>query len=136
MTGAQARVREAAAWCALTDPLRRRQDAAWATALELALRAVAALETGPECTELPRLANEVSGDAHGLDPDRAAGRMFERLLVRRHPDAGFSLPLSAEARESLFAMSRLAVDKLSSTVQGLTDSLERDLRLWIGGPAP
>lgn len=94
----------------------RRQDDSLPSGLEGALRAAAALEAAGEGTELPRLAYRVSGDAHRLDPDRPAGRLFERLLLHRHGDAGFALPLSAEDREALFAMAGLAIDELSSTV--------------------
>ncbi len=73
------------------------------------------------------LAERVFGDAHGLDSDRAAGRLLERMLVHRHARAGFALPLSAEDRETLFALSGLAIDEISSTVHvaglGGTDPL-------------
>lgn len=94
----------------------RRQGGDWSSALEAAVRATGGLVAVGEGTELPHLSYRTCGDAHGLDPDRTAGRLFERLLVHRHGDAGFSLPLSAEDRESLFALARLAVDELSSTV--------------------
>jgi len=101
----------------------RRQGDAWVTGLERALRAAAALDSEEhhvdEPTELPRLAYRVTGDAHGLDSDRTAGRLFERLLLHRHADAGLALPLSAEDRESLFAMAGLAIDELSSTVHAV-----------------
>lgn len=94
----------------------RRQGGDWSSALEAAVRAAGGLVAVGEGTELPHLSYRACGDAHGLDPDRTAGRLFERLLVHRHGDAGFSLPLSAEDRESLFALAGLAVDELSSTV--------------------
>ena len=94
----------------------RRQGDAWPSALEEVLRAAAARATVGEGTELPRLAYLACGDAHGLDSDRAAGRLFERLLIHRLEGAGFTLPLSAEDRESLFAMAGLAIDEISSTV--------------------
>jgi uncharacterized protein (TIGR02679 family) len=88
----------------------------WPAALEAAVRATGLLEALDRGTELPHLAYRACGDAHGLDADRSAGRLFERLLASRHPDAGFSFPLSAEDRESLFALAGLAIDELSSTV--------------------
>lgn len=94
----------------------RRAGDDWSSALEAAVRAVGGLTAVPDGTELPHLAYRACGDAHGLDPDRPAGRLFERLLAYRHGDAGFSLPLSAEDRESLFAFAGLTVDELSSTV--------------------
>lgn len=94
----------------------RRYGDDWAAALEAAVRAAGGLAAVGEDTEVPHLAYRVCGDAHGLDPDRTAGRLFERLLAHRHGDAGFSFPLSAEDRESLFALAGLAVDELSSTV--------------------
>jgi uncharacterized protein (TIGR02679 family) len=84
--------------------------------LAAAVRAATALATFDEGTELPHLAYRACGDAHGLDFDRPAGRIFERLLLHRHEEAGLRLPLSAEDRESLFAMAGLAIDELSSTV--------------------
>jgi uncharacterized protein (TIGR02679 family) len=94
----------------------RRHDDSWPSGLQAAVSAAAALEEAGEGTELPRLAYRTCGDAHALDSDRTAGRLFERLLLHRHSDVDFSSPLSAEDRESLFAMSGLAVDELSSTV--------------------
>jgi len=94
----------------------RRHDDSWPSGLQAAVSAAVALAEAGEGMELPRLAYRTSGDAHALDSDRPAGRLFERLLLHRHSDVGFSSPLSAEDRESLFAMSGLAVDELSSTV--------------------
>lgn len=99
---------------ALRAEWRRGDD--WSTALESAVRAAAELAAVGEGTELPHLAYLACGDSHGLDPDRTAGRLFERLLAYRHEDADFSFPLSAEDRESLLAFAGLAVDELSSTV--------------------
>jgi uncharacterized protein (TIGR02679 family) len=94
----------------------RRHDDSWPSELQAAVSAAVALEEAGEGMELPRLAYRACGDAHALDSDRTAGRLLERLLLHRHSDVGFSSPLSAEDRESLFAMSGLAVDELSSTV--------------------
>lgn len=91
-------------------------EASWVAGFERALRAAGALEAVDASTELPRLAYRVTGDAHGLDGDRTAGRLFERLLLHRHRGAGLAPPLSAEGRESLFAMAGLTIDELSSTV--------------------
>lgn len=105
----------------------RRHDSDWSSALETAVRAVGLPETVDEGTDLAHLAYRACGDAHGLDADRTAGRLFERLLAFRHKDADFSFPLSAEDRESLFALAGLAIDELSSTVHvaglGGTDPL-------------
>jgi uncharacterized protein (TIGR02679 family) len=100
----------------------RRQGDEWSTGVRVAVRAAAVLSTFDDGTELPHLAYRACGDAHGLDSDRPAGRIFERLLLHRYQEAGLSLPLSAETRESLFAMAGLAIDELSSTVHvvGLT----------------
>jgi uncharacterized protein (TIGR02679 family) len=100
----------------------RRQGDEWSTGVRAAVRAAAVLSTFDDGTELPHLAYRACGDAHGLDSDRPAGRIFERLLLHRYQEAGLSLPLSAENRETLFAMAGLAIDELSSTVHvvGLT----------------
>lgn len=94
----------------------RRYGDDWSSGLQAAVRAAGGLAGVGEGTELPHLAYRVCGDAHGLDADRTTGRLFERLLVHRHGDAGFSLPLSAEDREGLLALAGLAIDELSSTV--------------------
>jgi uncharacterized protein (TIGR02679 family) len=94
----------------------RRHDRSWGPGLKAAVEAASVLDQFVEATELPRLAYDTSGDAHTLDSDQIAGRLFERLLLHRHREAGLSLPLSAEDRETLFAMSGLAIDELSSTV--------------------
>lgn len=96
----------------------RRQEDSWVPELQRALRAARALDTDApdEALELPRLAYRVTGDAHGLDPDRTAGRLFERVLLHHFRDSGLTLPLSAEDRESLLAMAGLAIDELSSVV--------------------
>jgi uncharacterized protein (TIGR02679 family) len=139
VTRAEAREREDAAWKEATDGLSaldaplwalewlraeetalraewRRHDDSWPGALEAALRAVAALKDVGPGTELSHLAYRTSGDAHRLDSDRMAGRLFERLLLHRYSDAGLSAPLSAEDREGLLAWAGLAIDELSSTV--------------------
>jgi uncharacterized protein (TIGR02679 family) len=100
---------------ALRSEWRRHGDA-WSSALETAVRAAGLLETVEEGTDLAHLAYRASGDAHGLDADRTAGRLFERLLASRATDVGFSFPLSAEDRESLLALAGLAIDEISSTV--------------------
>jgi len=94
----------------------RRYGDDWVAELEVTVRAARDLEAIGEAPELPHFAYRVCGDAHGLDSDRTAGRLFERLLAHRHADAGFSFPLSAEDRETLFALAGLAIDELSSTV--------------------
>lgn len=94
----------------------RRYGDDWSSALEVVVRAAGELAAVGGATELPHFAYRVCGDAHGLDSDRTAGRLFERLLAYRHAEVGFSFPLSAEDRESLFALAGLAIDELSSTV--------------------
>lgn len=83
-------------------------------------RALAALP-GPRGRHesLPVFAASLTGDPHGLDPDREAGRLLERALADLQPElavdlAGIDSP--AMRREALLAAVGLARDDLSSTV--------------------
>ncbi len=68
---------------------------------------------------LPVFAASLTGDPHGLDPDREAGKLLERALADLQPElavdlAGIDSP--AMRREALLTAVGLARDDLSSTV--------------------
>ena len=82
-----------------------------------ALASLPALQGANE--SLPVFAARLTGDPHGLDPDREVGRLLERALADLQPELGVDLAgidSPAMRREALLAAAGLARDDLSSTV--------------------
>lgn len=84
------------------------------------LKALASLP-GPRGRQetLPVFAATLTGDPHAFDPDRAAGRLLERVLVDLLPEVAFDaagVESPAMRREVVLAAVGLARDDLSSTV--------------------
>lgn len=79
-------------------------------------RALALLPERGTILDLPVLAQRAAGNAHALDANTRAGRLFERALRFAYPESGGSAALSAADRDELLALAGLSVDEISSTV--------------------
>ncbi|HEX5869995.1 MAG TPA: DUF2399 domain-containing protein [Longimicrobium sp.] len=72
---------------------------------------------GSDPVYLAELANEVTGDAHGLDPDRPAHALLVRLLAFNFPDSAPEEDRrSAEWKWNLFSAAGIARDRISVRV--------------------